>query len=427
MIILLFLNIFFCFLQASLLNFDKPYNLTQNQEYRSNDPDDALIKLILKDFENIINIEFKVPECLEQRVFFWSKVYGVYSSKEIIIHDRDDLSIIYKVLNYNKLWENKKLNQYQKILRMQKDINTERNKIRNIIKSLINKKTKLNEEEMHIFNLLKKQLNQKPRKEVFENALKNVRTQSGQKDFFKQGIISSGSYMEQIEKIFFEKNLPIELSRLSFVESSFNVNAVSKVGAKGLWQIMDETGDYYLELNKHIDERISPIKASRVAAKILKQDYRILKSWPLAVTAYNFGAARLRTASRIHKTKDLAYFIEHYKNPYFGFASKNFYASFLAALHIYTYYELLFNELVLNRTKNIDSVIIEKNLNINAISNILGLSIEEISIYNPDLKITVLNGSVDLKKGFEIKVPAYLTIKLLAYFVKYADIKDLNK
>lgn len=426
MIILFFLNLYFNFLYSSLLIVDKPANITQNQELDKLLVNDALIKLILKDPDNLINSAFKVPTSFFNRVFFWTKIYGVYSSKEIVIHDREDLSIVYSVLDFNVLWEAKDLNKYQKIFKMRQELSLELKRINKILSALKDKKAGT-DEELKLFNLLKDSIVNNKRKEFFENKIKNIRSQTGQKDFFIAGISSSGSYMEQIEKIFYEQKLPIELSRLSFVESSFNITAVSKVGAKGLWQIMDETGEYYLELSKHIDERVSPIKASRVAASILKQDYINLKKWPLAVTAYNFGAARLKRAVAIHKNNDLAYLINNFQNPYFGFAVKNFYASYLAALYVYTYHELLFGKVEKEKAKNLEGVIIEKDININALSNILSLSIEEIAKYNPDLKEPVLEGNVDIRKGYEIKLPKDLTIKLISYFIRFLDHKDLRE
>jgi len=425
MIILFFLNLYFNFLHASLLVVDKPYQIYETNDFDNLFINQASVKLILKDPDNLINKAFKVPANLNSRVFFWAMVYGFYTSKEIVVHDREDLSIVYNVLDFTLIWDDTSLNRYQKFIKMRKEIDIELNRIKTILEALKNKKAK-SQEELEIYKLHKDKINIKNKSQILNDAIKNLRTQTGQKDFFKQGISSSGSYMEQIEKIFYEQKLPVELARLSFVESSFNINAVSKVGAKGLWQIMDETGMYYLELSKHIDERISPIKASRVAASILKQDYRILKTWPLAVTAYNFGAARLKRAVSTHKNSDLAYLINNYKNPYFGFAVKNFYASFLAALHVYTYQDFLFGKIEKHKAKNLEGLIIEKDININALANILSLSIEEISEYNPDLKKPVLSGAVDIKKGYEIKLPKDLTIKLIAYFIRFLDGKDLK-
>lgn len=126
-------------------------------------------------------------------------------------------------------------------------------------------------------------LNEVPgqRRQVIRFASRNIRSQLGQKDFFVGGLKASGRYLPHMEKIFLEQGLPIELTRMPFVESSFNVKAESKVGASGIWQIMPRTGRAYLKVTHNIDERNSPLKATKAAARILRRYNRALKSCPL--------------------------------------------------------------------------------------------------------------------------------------------------
>jgi len=78
---------------------------------------------------------------------------------------------------------------------------------------------------------------------------------------------------------------------LAHVESSFDVTASSKAGAAGMWQFTRATGKKYLTVNRVLDERRDPIRASEAAAKLLKQNYERLRNWPMALTAYNHGVA----------------------------------------------------------------------------------------------------------------------------------------
>src|SRR5690606_26043375 len=94
-----------------------------------------------------------------------------------------------------------------------------------------------------------------------KHALKNVRIQTGQKDFFQRGVEISPLYMSGMEEIFEKHGLPTELTRIPFVESSFNKYATSKVGATGVWQFMSYTGKNFMIVNDYIDERRSPLKA----------------------------------------------------------------------------------------------------------------------------------------------------------------------
>ena len=99
---------------------------------------------------------------------------------------------------------------------------------------------------------------------------------------FEQAIKRSGRYLPLMESIFArEYNLPVELTRLPFVESSFNIRARSKVGASGIWQFMRSTGKLFLKINDGVDERNDPIRATEAAAKLLKMNFGSLKSWPL--------------------------------------------------------------------------------------------------------------------------------------------------
>jgi membrane-bound lytic murein transglycosylase D len=138
-----------------------------------------------------------------------------------------------------------------------------------------------------------------------------------------------------MERIFAEEGVPTELTRLAFVESMFNPKAISKVGASGIWQFMPDTARQFMTVSRYIDERNSPLKASRAAARLLALNYRILGSWPLAVTAYNHGAGSLQRAIRKLGSNDFERILRDYDDRNFGFASKNFYAEFLSAKAIY--------------------------------------------------------------------------------------------
>lgn len=162
-----------------------------------------------------------------------------------------------------------------------------------------------------------------------------IRFQLGQKDRVIQGIFASGRYLESFEETFVKHKVPKELTRMIFVESSFNVLARSKVGASGLWQLMPKTAKIYFKSNKYFDNRNHPYEATRAAAKFLRANYRLLKSWPLAITAYNHGPAGIQKIVKKYKTKEfevLATQVSSRKS--FGFASRNFYPSFLAVLEV---------------------------------------------------------------------------------------------
>jgi len=134
------------------------------------------------------------------------------------------------------------------------------------------------------------------------------------------------------EDIFQEQGVPPALTRLVFIESMFQPEAVSPAGAAGLWQLMPDTGRKYLTINDQVDERLDPWRSTRAAARLLLANYQRLQSWPLAVTAYNTGLTRMERASNRMETQNLADIIADFNEPGFGFAGKNFYAEFLGLL-----------------------------------------------------------------------------------------------
>ena len=161
-----------------------------------------------------------------------------------------------------------------------------------------------------------------------------IKVQRGISERFAAGVRRSGRYMAHMRKIFSARGLPVELTYLPLVESSFRNDARSFRGAVGMWQFMPSTGRLYMRVTRLVDERRDPMEATRAAARLLQDNYRELGTWPLAVTAYNHGRAGMRRAVRRLGTRDIVTIIRRYRARTFKFASKNFYAEFLAAVHI---------------------------------------------------------------------------------------------
>jgi membrane-bound lytic murein transglycosylase D len=160
-----------------------------------------------------------------------------------------------------------------------------------------------------------------------------LRFQLGQRDRFIEGIYQSGRHLKEMEEIFRREGVPIELTRLPFVESSFNMKARSKVGASGIWQFMRSTARMYMRMDSSVDERNDPLRATVAAARKMRNNFQMLETWPLAVTGYNHGPSGVQRLVRKFKTNDIAELTDVRKGR-FGFASANFYASFLAALQV---------------------------------------------------------------------------------------------
>jgi membrane-bound lytic murein transglycosylase D len=170
---------------------------------------------------------------------------------------------------------------------------------------------------------------------LLQGASSRLRTQRGVADDFSAGRRRAALYLRSMRSIFRRAGLPPDLALLPFVESMFNPRARSAAGAAGLWQLMPSTArGLGLRVERGLDERLGVHRSTLAAARLLRQNFKILGSWPLAITAYNHGAFSMQRATRALGNDDLLYLIDHYQASSWGFSSKNFYAEFLAVRRI---------------------------------------------------------------------------------------------
>ena len=359
----------------------------------------------LDDPDNRISDEFKIPKKLKDRTAFWFDVYTQYGSNQHVIHHTLYPWIVYRVVDTEPILSRpgNRWTKHHKAVRFVKD---ETRNVRNILKKLSGLKSykNLKPEENAIYTALSSIPGKRSR--VFKTAAYNMRVQLGQKDFFMSGLNESKKYLPIIEGFFQEQGLPTELTRLPFVESSFNVKAESKVGASGIWQIMPSTGKQHLIVSQNIDERNSPLKASQAAAQIFKKNYRSLKQWPLAVTAYNHGAAGIKRALKLSQTTNLPDLVERYHRGSFKFASANFYTSFLAALYAEKYHHEIYDSSIHKNVAPINHQIVKlkRSTKVRQVLQKTGLSDAELLNYNLDLKSAIKNNAL-LPRGYRVIVP----------------------
>jgi membrane-bound lytic murein transglycosylase D len=172
-----------------------------------------------------------------------------------------------------------------------------------------------------------------------------LRVQRGMREAFAEALAARRLYRPVVERALAREGLPAALAALPLVESSYHPAARSRAGAVGLWQLMPETGRRYLKIGRGVDERRDPVRASAAAARHLRHLREALPTWPLAVTAYNRGLAGVLRARAAIGSDDLGELVARYRGPGFGFASRNFYAEFLAALHVMRNADRYFPEL----------------------------------------------------------------------------------
>jgi len=194
------------------------------------------------------------------------------------------------------------------------------------------------------------------------------------------------------------------LAALPHVESSFQLGAYSSAGAAGVWQFTRSTGRRYMKVGYEVDERRDPIVSAYAAARLLKFNYEQLDSWPLAITAYNHGANGMKRAKRRHGD-DIVKVIDNYRSRTFGFASKNFFSEFMAALEVSQHPQKYFPGIVMYQPFQFSEIPIEDYVHISTLEKHFEMSREEIAEYNPSLRRPVISGKKRIPKNYLFKVP----------------------
>ncbi len=336
---------------------------------------------------------FPVYECLEKNVAFWRKVFTRYNTRQGIIHDSRNLSVIYGIITL----QDEKHPRARKINK--KRIKNAKEKYRNILKKLARGNPPSSSEEKRVAGLF----GDKATHHTFRKAGGNLRFQLGQKDRFREGLIRSGAILDQIKEIFDSYGVPPDLTYLPHVESSFNLNAYSRFGAAGIWQFMRSTGKRFLEIDYTLDERRDPIRASHAAARLLKENYKKLGTWPMAITAYNHGLAGMMRAKR-NKGNYEAIF-KHYRSRLFKFASRNFYSEFLAARYVAKNHKKYFDDLKLHRPFQSHDIVLEGYLPMKDVVRHFDVDITVIKSLNPSLRDPVYSGQKYIPKGYTLRLP----------------------
>lgn len=307
-----------------------------------------LLDIILNDNKGRLIEDFNITPYFLPATKFWFSIYSQYTSHQVVIHDKENLDLVYSVMDFSPLHDSN-INMFAKS-KLQADLALERAvAVKKILRSLSSSKGELNIEEAAVLKSVKNagiEIPKSPtaRRNLFKNLVTTVRTQTGQRDMVYSGVLRSLPYLPFLERQFNNFGLPSELLAIAFVESSFNLEAESYAGASGVWQFMPLTSSYFMPArNNRIDYRNNPVISSLAAMHLLKQNKMILKRWDLAVPAYNFGTSHLVKAKRKYKDKaTLEHILQNYEHNDVGFASKNYYAEFLAMARVLAYREVIF-------------------------------------------------------------------------------------
>ena len=365
---------------------------------------------------------FEVPRSLTTRVSFWKEIYSKYTTDQGVLHDLDDLSIVYEALDFSLIMKDSRKSLSAKARARTKLVKSRREEISKRLERLSKMKSEkdirddadrkilkhftksfpasiFGKERAKELAALKKNLQESSRK-------KKIRFQLGQRDKFILGIYYSGRHIGAMEKQFRAERLPVELTRLPFVESSFNTEARSRVGASGIWQFMPRTARPWMMVNRDVDERNDPMTATSAAARLMRANFERLREWPLAMTAYNHGASGIARAVKKTGSTDLATIIDKYSSRRFGFASSNFYACFLAALEVERDAKKYFGDVKWSVQFAGGEVDLLKPLPWRDVVAIYDGETPLAELQNPHLTRRVRSKNRDIPKGTFIRVPA---------------------
>ena len=265
---------------------------------------------------------FPLDPALEPAVRFWAQLFVKHDSGQVVLHDRQNLDIVWQVLELPRDAEGE-------VDRVATDklVREATEGLRVRLKRLEVDPTPQDDDDRVLLSLAG---GQDPSHLV--GAWTRVRAQRGVADMFQDGLARAKPFFAEMQQILIAEGVPPEVAALPFVESMFNTAERSYVGAAGVWQLMPATArGLGLKVTREKDERLDVLKATRAAARMLKKNYQMLGTWPLAITAYNHGPNGLSRAVKQVGSTDLVYLIDNYEKSTWGFASKNFYAEFLAA------------------------------------------------------------------------------------------------
>ncbi len=327
---------------------------------------------------------------------FWVTIFTKYNDEQTLIHDTTDTDIVYSVI------EHKGHEHFQRRRKVAAAIRAVQGRLLTIRQKNLKK---LSEKEETLLAVVPEKLRNKKGLLTLAN---NIRAQQGMSNRFKDGLVRSNRFLKNIKDILAKHKLPEELAYLPHVESSFNYFATSKVGAAGIWQLMPRTAlSYKLKINDSTDERLDPLKASEVAIKLLRDNFRIVKSWPLAITAYNHGTKNIRKTIVKLKSYDPILVLDsvNRSKSSFQFASRNFYPSYLAAVEVSKNKKNYFPEIKDEENNILEELILGKRMSIRTISKKIALSVEEIRQFNPQIVGVPWKKDFSLPKGFVIKYP----------------------
>ena len=210
-------------------------------------------------------------------------------------------------------------------------------------------------------------------------------------------------YMPIFEEVFNKYDMPLELKYMAVIESALNPVAVSRAGAKGMWQFMYKTArDYGLDIDSYVDERLDPVASADAAARFLSDSYAIFGDWNLAISSYNCGAGNVNKAIRRSGGKRDFWSIY----PYLPRETRGYVPAFVGAMYAIRYYKEhgLVPEAV-PMPEHTDTFRVHKRLHFKQVNALAGVPMDDLHNLNPQYMHDIIPGGQE----FILRIPYQYT------------------
>ena len=217
-------------------------------------------------------------------------------------------------------------------------------------------------------------------------------------------------YMPIFEETFNKYDLPEELKAMAVIESAMDPLAVSRAGAKGMWQFMYSTAKMYgLHIDSFVDERLDPVKSAEAAAQYLQDSYEIFGDWNLAIASYNCGAGNVNKAIRRSGGKRAFWDIW----PYLPRETRGYVPAFVGALYAMTYHkEHGIKPEAVEMPVHVDTFRINKQLHLKQVAELTGAPLEELKNLNPQYRHEIIPGN---SREYILRLPYTYTNAFIEY------------
>lgn len=229
------------------------------------------------------------------------------------------------------------------------------------------------------------------------------------KSGMKRIIGLSSYYMPIFQETFDRHGLPEELKAMAIIESALNPTAVSRAGAKGMWQFMYNTAKLYgLHIDSFVDERLDPVKSADAAARYLKDAYKIFGDWNLAIASYNCGAGNVQKAIKRAGSRQ---FWDIW--PFLPRETRGYVPAFVGALYALKYHkEHGIEALAVPMPAHADTFKIRKMVHLKQVSELTGAPLEELQSLNPQYRHNIIPGN---DREYILRIPYKFTDAFIAH------------